>query len=131
MNPVKYGYKFDGGEILVPTVMTGAPIPVVFSVPCNYSKCSRLGTYNVGWDKLFFVTIENVKIMQNGKKIHELKAFITLTFVQEFLLINNPPTLYLQYQRSKWFNITMYKSPKTAPGVHVTLYSWKRITQWY
>ena len=43
MNPVKYGYKFDEEENLVPTVMTEPPIPVGFSILCNYSEFSQLG----------------------------------------------------------------------------------------
>ena len=39
MKPVKYGYKFDEGEDLVPTIMTELSIPVGVSIPCNDSKC--------------------------------------------------------------------------------------------
>ena len=39
LNPVKYGYKFDEGEDLVPAIMTELSIPVGLSVPCNDSKC--------------------------------------------------------------------------------------------
>ena len=39
MNFVKYEYKFDEEENLVPRIMTEASIPVGFSIPCNYSKC--------------------------------------------------------------------------------------------
>ena len=39
MNPVKYRHKFDEGENLVPEIITEPPIPVNFSIPCNYSKC--------------------------------------------------------------------------------------------
>ena len=35
---------------------------------------------NVDIEKLFVVTIENVKVMQNVK-IHELKTTVTMTFV--------------------------------------------------
>ena len=38
MNSVKYEHKFDEGENLVPAI-----IPVNFSIPCNYSKCSQRG----------------------------------------------------------------------------------------
>ena len=70
-------------------------------------------------DKLFVIATENVTVMQNAK-IHELKTIIKL--------INNRLT-YLQYQKSKWVDITVHKSPKTAPRLHETLHSWKRITQ--
>ena len=43
MNPVKYGYKFDEGENLVPTVMMELSTPVGLSIPCNYSKYSLPG----------------------------------------------------------------------------------------
>ena len=43
MNPVKYGYKFDEGENLLPTVMMELSTPVGLSIPCNYSKYSRPG----------------------------------------------------------------------------------------
>ena len=43
MNPVKYGYKLDEGENLVPTVMMELSTPVGLSIPCNYSKYSRPG----------------------------------------------------------------------------------------
>ena len=43
MNPVKYGYKFDEGENLLPTIMTELSISVGFSISCNYSECSRPG----------------------------------------------------------------------------------------
>ena len=35
MNPVKYGYKFDEGENLLPTIMTELSISVGLSIPCN------------------------------------------------------------------------------------------------
>ena len=43
MNPVKYGYKFDEGENLLPTIMTEFSISVGLSIDCNYSKWSRPG----------------------------------------------------------------------------------------
>lgn len=48
--------------------MTGAPIPVGFSIPFNslYSKCLRLRVDYVDGDKLIFVAIENV-VVANSK----------------------------------------------------------------
>lgn len=43
MTAVKYGYKFDKGENLVPKIMTGASNLVTFSIPFNYSKCAQKG----------------------------------------------------------------------------------------
>ena len=43
MNPIKYGYKFDEEENLIPTIMIELSISVGLSLPFNYSKCSRPG----------------------------------------------------------------------------------------
>ena len=41
MNPVKNEHKFDERENLIPAIKTESSIPVNFSVPCNYCKCSQ------------------------------------------------------------------------------------------
>ena len=80
MNPVKYGYKFDEGENLVPTVMMELSTPVGFLFLVIILNIHDQESTNVGRDRLSVAVIKNILAMQKAKS-HELTASVTLTFI--------------------------------------------------
>ena len=115
MNPVKYGYKFDGGENLLPTITTELSISVGLSIPCNYSKCSRLGVCRCRQRQT--VCCHYWKWCKVWKSMisRQLQHWFLFKIWTCHLSINNLLTLYLQYQNTKLVKMTVHKSPNTAP----------------
>ena len=116
MNLDKYGHKFDEGENLVSVIITEPSTLVSFSVSCDYSKCSYS---NVP------MLCKRRQIVSYGYRKCSGDPWIQDNYKTDFrtniwtchLWINNRLTLYIHYQKSKWVDIMLHKSPKTVTAI--------------
>ena len=63
MNSVKYGHKFDEGENLVPAILTELSSSLVFLFLVIILNVHNQESSYGNRDKLFFIGIENVKVI--------------------------------------------------------------------